>query len=63
MIELSPERIAQVAGVTVVATGGGGRPERAVVDSREVRPGDLFFALPGERADGGEFAANALAAG
>jgi UDP-N-acetylmuramoyl-tripeptide--D-alanyl-D-alanine ligase len=63
MIELSPERIAQGAGATVVASGGGGRPERAVVDSREVRPGDLFFALPGERADGGEFAADALAAG
>jgi len=63
MIELSPERIAQEAGATVVATGEGGRAERAVVDSREVRPGDLFFALPGERADGGEFAADALAAG
>jgi UDP-N-acetylmuramoyl-tripeptide--D-alanyl-D-alanine ligase len=63
MIELSPERIADGAGADVVATGGGGRPERAVVDSREVRPGDLFFALQGERADGGEFAADALAAG
>ena len=43
--------------------GGGGRPERAVVDSRQVRPGDLFFGLRGERADGGEFAASALEAG
>jgi UDP-N-acetylmuramoyl-tripeptide--D-alanyl-D-alanine ligase len=63
MIELSPERIAQEAGAEVAAAGAGGRPERAVVDSREVRPGDLFFALPGERADGGEFAAEALEAG
>jgi UDP-N-acetylmuramoyl-tripeptide--D-alanyl-D-alanine ligase len=63
MIELSPERIAAGAGATVVEAGRGGRPERAVVDSREVRPGDLFFALPGERADGGEFAADALGAG
>jgi UDP-N-acetylmuramoyl-tripeptide--D-alanyl-D-alanine ligase len=63
MIELSPERIVEGAGATVVATGGRGRPERAVVDSREVSPGDLFFALPGERADGGAFAADALAAG
>jgi UDP-N-acetylmuramoyl-tripeptide--D-alanyl-D-alanine ligase len=63
MIELSPDRIAEGAGADVVAAGGSGRPERAVVDSREVRPGDLFFALPGERADGGEFAADALAAG
>ena len=36
---------------------------RAVVDSREVRPGDLFVALPGERADGHEFAAAAVRAG
>src|SRR3954468_11786200 len=63
MIELSPERIARGAGASVAATGGGGRPERAVIDSREVRPGDLFVALPGARADGGEFAADALAAG
>jgi UDP-N-acetylmuramoyl-tripeptide--D-alanyl-D-alanine ligase len=63
MIELSPERIAAAAGATVAVRGGEGRPERAVIDSREVRPGDLFFALPGERADGGEFAADALAAG
>ena len=36
---------------------------RAVVDSREVRPGDLFVALPGERADGHDFAAAAVRAG
>ena len=38
-------------------------PERAVVDSRETRPGDLFVGLPGTRVDGGEFARQALAAG
>jgi UDP-N-acetylmuramoyl-L-alanyl-D-glutamate--2,6-diaminopimelate ligase len=32
-------------------------------DSREVRPGDVFFALPGARADGLSFAAAAAAAG
>ena len=32
-------------------------------DSRRVRPGDLFFALPGLRSDGRTFAAQALAAG
>src|SRR3954468_20981833 len=63
MIELSPERIARGAGASVAATGGGGRPERAVIDSREVRPGDLFFALQGERADSGEFANAVLDAG
>ncbi|MCX4399944.1 UDP-N-acetylmuramoyl-tripeptide--D-alanyl-D-alanine ligase (plasmid) [Streptomyces sp. NBC_00053] len=35
----------------------------AVVDSREVEPGGLFAALPGEHADGHAFAANAVKAG
>ncbi|MCI0651002.1 MAG: Mur ligase domain-containing protein [Planctomycetes bacterium] len=35
----------------------------AAIDSREVRPGDLFFALPGERAHGIDFAAEALGRG
>ena len=38
-------------------------PARAVVDSRLVRPGDLFVGLRGARADGGAFAPGALAAG
>jgi UDP-N-acetylmuramoyl-tripeptide--D-alanyl-D-alanine ligase len=63
VIELSPERIASAAGAKVVARGAGGRPERAVVDSREVRGGELFIGLSGEHADGGEYAAQALAAG
>jgi UDP-N-acetylmuramoyl-L-alanyl-D-glutamate--2,6-diaminopimelate ligase len=36
---------------------------RAVHDSRQVRPGDLFVALPGTKADGHEFVAKALEAG
>ena len=63
MIELSPDRIASAAGAEVVRSGGGGRPERAVIDSREVGPGDLFFGLSGERSEGGEFAGAALEAG
>ncbi len=39
-----------------VATG-------VAIDSREVKPGDLFVGLPGENCDGGDFAAVALAAG
>lgn len=35
----------------------------ASVDSRAVRPGDLFFCLPGARADGHDFAAQAVLAG
>lgn len=36
---------------------------RAVVDSRSVKPGDLFFALKGARSDGHEFAESAVRAG
>lgn len=63
MIELSPERIAAATGAKILARGGGGRPERAEIDSRRVRAGDLFVGLPGSTADGGEFAAAALADG
>jgi UDP-N-acetylmuramoyl-tripeptide--D-alanyl-D-alanine ligase len=63
VIELPPDRLAAAAGAEIVVAGGGGRPERGVIDSRQVRPGDLFFGLPGERADGGAFAQAALAAG
>ncbi len=63
MIELDPERIASAAGAEILARGAGGRPGRAVVDSRLVEPGDLFVGLPGERADGADFAPDALAAG
>ena len=59
------QRIAGAAGAELVcgvdrAAEG---PARVVIDSRAVEPGDLFFALPGERVDGGRFAAEALRAG
>ena len=63
MIELGPEQIAEAAGAEIVARGGDGHPGRAVVDSRQVAPGDLFVGLHGEHADGGAFAEAALAAG
>lgn len=53
----------------VAATGGtlvrrSERPIRgAAVDSRAVRPGELFVALPGERTDGHRFARAAVEAG
>ena len=37
--------------------------QRAIIDSREARPGDLFVALPGERTDGHDHAAAAVQAG
>ena len=63
MIELAPERIAAESGAQIVRGGGGGRPERAEIDSRKVGPEDLFFGLTGGRADGGRFAGEALSAG
>ncbi len=55
-------RIAEAAGARLVR-GAAGSPQRALIDSRLSGPGDLFVALRGSRADGGEFAAGALAAG
>jgi UDP-N-acetylmuramoyl-tripeptide--D-alanyl-D-alanine ligase len=63
MIELAPEQIAAQAGAEIVARGAGGRPIRAAVDSRTVGAGDLFVGIPGDRVDGGQFAAAALGAG
>lgn len=63
MIELAPERIADAAGAEIVSRGASGRPERAEIDSRKVRPGDLFVGLAGTTADGGAFAAAALRGG
>ena len=63
MISLEGEALASAAGAEVLAPGGSGGPRRAVVDSREIREGDLFAGLPGERHDGGEFAAEALRKG
>jgi UDP-N-acetylmuramoyl-tripeptide--D-alanyl-D-alanine ligase len=56
------KRVAAAAGAELARTAAGG-PARAVIDSREAGPGDLFVGLVGSRADGGEFAARALAAG
>ena len=43
--------------------GPGARFARAVIDSREAGPGDLFVGLPGESADGADFAADAVRRG
>jgi UDP-N-acetylmuramoyl-tripeptide--D-alanyl-D-alanine ligase len=60
----SASRVAEAAGARLVAPGrGDAGPVRAVIDSRHAGPGDLFAGLPGERVDGGRFAADVLAAG
>ena len=63
----SAQRVAGTAGGELRARAGGGRaaggPAQAAIDSRAIQPGDLFFGLPGENVDGGEFAAAALDGG
>ncbi|HET8673316.1 MAG TPA: UDP-N-acetylmuramoyl-tripeptide--D-alanyl-D-alanine ligase, partial [Thermoleophilaceae bacterium] len=63
MIDRDAAWVAEAAGGRLVSGGAGasaGGPRRAVVDSRDIEPGDLFVGLVGGNADGGEFAAGAL---
>jgi UDP-N-acetylmuramoyl-tripeptide--D-alanyl-D-alanine ligase len=62
-VNLSPAEIAAALGAEVVAEGASEPPRRAVIDSSEAGPGDLFFGLRGEKVDGGKFAGAAIDAG
>ncbi len=56
--------VAEAAGARLVSGDPASEgPRRAVVDTRELAEGDLFVGLRGERADGGEFASEAVRAG
>ena len=67
MIPLTLAEIAAITSGSVTPGGevgpGGVVTGPVVIDSRQVTPGALFAALPGERADGHDFAAAAAAAG
>jgi UDP-N-acetylmuramoyl-tripeptide--D-alanyl-D-alanine ligase len=63
MIDRDASWIAEAVDSSQLAVGRDGGPRRAVVDSRQVGPGDLFVGLPGEHVDGGRFAQTALDAG
>ena len=64
MREWTAEQVAGAAKARVVAPSPHREgPSRAVIDSREAGPGDLFVGLAGEHVDGGRFAAQALAQG
>ena len=68
MIALSVADIAEITGATPDADSaaldmGAMVTGPVVADSRQARPGSLFAALPGRRADGHDFASRALAAG
>jgi UDP-N-acetylmuramoyl-tripeptide--D-alanyl-D-alanine ligase len=63
---VEPLTLAEVAAVTggrLHRTDGAALVRAVEFDSRAIGPGGLFLALPGERADGHDFAAAAVAAG
>jgi UDP-N-acetylmuramoyl-tripeptide--D-alanyl-D-alanine ligase len=65
MREWTPAQIAAAAGARLLRAPAGSLdgPERVTIDSRDTGPGTLFVGLPGERVDGGAYAAQALDAG
>lgn len=63
MIEMSLREVAAVTGGRLHRATGDERVTAVEFDSRQVGAGGLFLALPGERADGHDFAAAAVAAG
>ncbi|WP_427869089.1 UDP-N-acetylmuramoyl-tripeptide--D-alanyl-D-alanine ligase [Leucobacter luti] len=68
MIDMTLAEIAEATGGRLVAGADGSGPETIVsgesqTDSREVRPGQIFFARRGEETDGHLFAAKAVDAG
>lgn len=63
MISLTAAEIAAATGGRVRSGDAGRRLERWSIDTRTLQPGDLFVAIRGDRFDGHEFVAAALAAG
>jgi len=64
MIPLSLAEVAKITGAEPsLVTDPGALARSVVIDSRQAGPGALFAALPGERVDGHDFAAAAVAAG
>ncbi|MBC7375164.1 MAG: UDP-N-acetylmuramoyl-L-alanyl-D-glutamate--2,6-diaminopimelate ligase [Frankiales bacterium] len=55
--------LAAVPGLVSAPDGAAVTVSGVTLDSRAVRPGDLYAALPGARAHGADFAAQAIAAG
>jgi UDP-N-acetylmuramoyl-tripeptide--D-alanyl-D-alanine ligase len=62
-MNLDAGKIAAAIGAEIVAEGPAGQPRRATIGSGETEAGDLFFGLPGESVNGGQFAPAAIAAG
>ena len=63
MIPLTLARVAEITGGRLHGEPGAVVTGEVVIDSRRAGPGGLFAAVPGERADGHDFAPAAVAAG
>jgi UDP-N-acetylmuramoyl-tripeptide--D-alanyl-D-alanine ligase len=64
VIDMTVAQVAQAIGATVEGDGDlSARVLDVVTDSRAVRPGSLFLAIPGARVDGHDYVATAAAAG
>jgi UDP-N-acetylmuramoyl-tripeptide--D-alanyl-D-alanine ligase len=63
MIPMALGDVASAMDAAYEPTGDGVVVNRVTVDSRDVRPGDLFFAIPGERFDGHQFIEEAAGKG
>jgi UDP-N-acetylmuramoyl-tripeptide--D-alanyl-D-alanine ligase len=63
MIPLSAAILAEIMGGTLHGSAEIGENSEFRFDSREVKTGDVFLALQGEKADGHDFVANALSNG
>ncbi len=63
MRECDAGSLAALAGARLIGDAGVRVGPDVVIDSREATPGCLFVALPGEHADGHDFAGRAVAAG
>lgn len=63
MIALTARQIVDAVAGRLLAGDPGRVPARAVIDSRAVRPDDLFVAIVGPRDDGHRYVQQALAAG
>ena len=64
MRDWDAQRVASAAGARLISPAADPTgPARAVIDSREAGPGDLFVGLPGASEDGGTYAGQALDAG
>lgn len=63
MARLTAAEIARSTGGRIAAGDPGARCAGAAIDSRAVRGGEIFFALPGTRTDGHRFVGDAFAHG